>query len=138
MIIDISTAIGKTRLRCGDVGDLEILPDSVYTATLAEVNNSVPKASVICATYILGTFSQKSHRKIGALESWDNAKFEQYKQYLMMIAKDPAFNGINPIPYSPTSNIQSPIVEFLTDWTGNFVQPTHSKDMHTYTHTKKV
>lgn len=130
-IIDPTTPLGKCRLRCGDFSDNVLLPDSVYIQALIDASDNVNKASLTCATYILAMLSQKTHRKLQQLESWDNSKFENYSKYLMMIAKDSSFSGICPIPYSgATTGEKSDIVQFQEDWKLNSTTLRQGQQMY--------
>ena len=128
-IIDPTTSLGKCRLRCGDFSDNVLLPDSVYTQALLDASDNVNQASLVCATYILAMLSQKSHRKLQQLESWDNEKFNNYFKYLNMIAKDSSFSGINPIPYSASGTETHPMIQFQNDFRDNYVGGTQSDQL---------
>ena len=128
--IDPSTNLGKLRLRCADYGDLPYLPDSVYTQTLTDNNNSLPTSAKICATYILGMLSFKTHRKIGLqLENWSGEAFTQYKSYLLLITTNPNFMDISPIPYNVNGDALHPLIQFSKDWNLNYAQITQSQQM---------
>ena len=131
--IDASTALGKCRLRCGDYGDLPLLPDSVYLSTLSENNENVFRSSMICATYILSMLAVSScHQKLSFIELYGNQKYEQYESYLLKIARDSAFNGSSPIPYTgaTSTTAKNPLIAFVEDWENSYVKPTQSEDLH--------
>ena len=113
--IDPTTNLGKVRLTIGDWQDLVILPDSVIAQTLTDSGDNVRLASTTCAQYILVTLSFKSHRKMAQLESWSNQQYEQYKDFLMMLVRDPSFSGIAPIPYNGAATTNGPIVQFIEE-----------------------
>ena len=127
-VIDPSTDIGKLRLRCGDFGSLTYLPDSVYSQTLADNAGNLPNTAKICATYILGMLAFKTHRKLATLEVFGNEAFKAYKEYLVLITKDPAFMDISPIPYSSTSEF-STLQQFQSDWNNNYYSGTQSQQL---------
>ena len=128
--IDPSTNLGKLRLRCADFGDIPYLPDSVYTQTLLDNNNSLPVSAKICATYILGTLAFKTHRKIGLqLEVWGAEAFTAYKQYLVLIVTNPNFMDISPIPYNVNGTALHPLMQFSKDWNLNYAQITQSQQL---------
>jgi hypothetical protein len=119
-VIDPSTSLGKLRLRCSDWGDLPFLPDSVYLQTLIDTGDNLPESAKICATYILGMLSFKVRRKMAQLEVFNDSQFKQYKEYLLLITKDPAFmQGLSPLPYAATSEFNH-IVDFQKSWNKNY------------------
>jgi hypothetical protein len=129
-VIDPSTDLGKLRLRCADFSDLVYLPDAVYLQTLADNNNSLPISAKICATYILGMLSFKTHRKIGLqLENWSGEAFTQYKEYLLLIVSNPNFMDISPIPYNVNGTTLHPLIKFQEDWNSNYAQITQSQQL---------
>lgn len=129
-MIDPTTPIGKMRLRVGDWADLPWLPDNVYEATLADNNNNVVKASGICAQYILAMLTRNTKTKLAQLESYDNQTFEQYKQFLIMTIKDPAFMSSNPlVTSSAASSEENPLYMFQKYWNNGYVVGTSYDDM---------
>ncbi len=128
-IIDPTTNLGKLRLKLGDWGDIVTLPDSVYLQTLADNDDDLQKSTVTLGSYLLGIYSSRTHEKLGLqLESWSGEQFTQFKQYLMMLIKDPSFSNIAPIPYSSTSAF-NPIIDFQENWTKNYTQGTESQTL---------
>lgn len=127
--IDPSTNLGRLRLRLSDWNDIVILPDSVYNQTLIDTNNNLQQCVVQLGSMILGMLSQKVHRKLGTLEVFGNQVFDQYKQYLLMIIKDPAFSSLSPIPYSASGTNLIPLIEFQKNWRQNFYTGTQSQRM---------
>lgn len=118
MILDLNNPVSLMRLRCGDTRDIPVLPDEVYERTLIDKNGDVKSASILCAQYILATLAFKSHQKMMGLEVWGKEAFDSYKEYLIMVTKNPDFSGISPIPYSATG--ASPISQFQKDWDKQF------------------
>lgn len=114
MILDLNNPVSMMRLRCGDTRDIPVLPDEVYERSLADKNGDVKSASILCAQYILATLAFKSHQKMMGLEIWGKEAFDSYKEYLIMVTKNPDFSGISPIPYSAST--PSPISAFQKDW----------------------
>ncbi len=134
-VIDISTDLGKLRYRLGDFLDLPILPDSVYTQTLtdtknADGTNNLRAATTLCGNYILASLSFSSHQKMAVIEIYGNQTFDQYKQYLMMVVTNPAFNSISPIPYSASTGEVVPVLRFQEDFAKNYASGTQSDAMH--------
>lgn len=128
-VIDPSTPIGKMRLRVGDWADLPWLPDSVYQSTLDDNNNNIVKASGVVAQYILAMLTRNTKTKLAQLESYDNQTFEQYKQFLILTTKDPAFMSFNPLVTSSTSNEDNKLIQFQNYWNAGYFQGTSWDDM---------
>lgn len=114
MILDLSNPVSLMRLRCGDTRDLPLLTDEVYESALQQKKGNVKAASILCAQYILATLAFKTHSKMMQLEVWGAEAFKNYKEYLVMVVKDPDFSGISPIPFSQEG--VSPITKFQKDW----------------------
>ena len=135
MTIDISTDIGKLRYRCGDFNDIQQLPDAVYQQAITDTKKSdgtsnLPQAALICAQYILAGLAFSSHQKMVTLEIWGSEAFENYKQFLIMISKDPSFLGFAPIPYGASGTDLHPILQFQDDWKNNYAYGTQSNQLH--------
>ena len=128
--IDISTDVGKVRLKIGDTSDLPFLADSAITATINEFQGNLQKASSQCAMYILAQLSFQTHRKLSQIEIFGKEAFDSYKQFLSMLVKDPYFAGKCPLPYANQSDDTSPLIEFVEDWNANYVGRTQSEVMH--------
>lgn len=130
MVIDPSTPLGVLRLRCGDLSDIPWLPDSVYTQTLTDSNNNIPRTAKTCAQYILAQLAFKTHRKVGLqLEVFSKEAFDSYRQFLIMTIKDPAFMDITFLPYgsSLSNDTQSPLTQFISDWNRNYYTGTQTQ-----------
>jgi hypothetical protein len=129
--LDLTSLIDQVRLRCGDYLDLPYLPDSAYQHALDQSANNVPKATVLASQWILAQLAFGAHRKMAQLEVYGNQMFDQYKQYLVMITKDPSISQICPIPYSgSTEDCPNPLVQFVEDWNDNYVNGTQSELLH--------
>lgn len=128
MAVDFSTDIGRVRLRCGDISDLAYLPDQVYAQAITDSNGNLPQAAKTCATYILGMLSFRDHRKLAQLEVFGNS-FKQYKEFLILTVKDPAFMEIAPVPYNTFGTTPHPLIMFTQDWNNNFAAGTQSAQM---------
>jgi hypothetical protein len=128
-IIDPTTPIGKLRLRCGDFGDFPILPDSVYTSALADCNQSLPRASRLCAQYILGTLTAKTHRKLSSLETWSGEYFDHYVQFIKLTILNPNLMSFSPVPYTHANEIENPLPKFIREWNLNYSGITQAEQM---------
>lgn len=123
MIIDPDTALGKVRLRIGDWSDLPILPNSVITSALTDCQGNVPRASALCAQYVLATLTAKTHRKLAQLETWSNEQFDNYVQFLKLTVLNPHIMTTSPVPY--TGGIEDhPLIEFVEEWNGKYACQT--------------
>lgn len=119
--IDPTTPLGKVRLRVGDWADLPILPDSVINAALTDNDNNVPRASALCAQYILGTLTAKTHRKLAQLETWSNEQFDNYVKFLKMTILNPNLMATAPVPYvNVDEEEQHPLIQFVEDWNESY------------------
>jgi hypothetical protein len=127
-VIDPSSDLGKLRLRCGDWQDLVWMPDIVYLQTLADNDNNLVKSASICATYILGMLSFRSHIKMAQLESWDSESYVNYKDFLLTTISNPAFMSYSPLPYSSAMDY-SPILSFQKAWNSNFTSGTEGQQL---------
>lgn len=115
-VIDPSTAVGKVRLRIGDWSDLPILPNVVIESALTECEQNVPRASALCAQYILATLSFKTHRKLAQIETWSGEQFKNYVQFLHTTILNPNMMTIAPVPYSGMIDETHPLIEFVEEW----------------------
>lgn len=120
MVIDPTTNLGKVRLRIADVGDLPYLSDEVITATLADNSDNLNATAKICAMYILGMLSHKTHRKMAQLEVWGAEAFKAYKEFLMLAYSNPSFMDFSPLASYAQAEF-SPILDFQKNWNQGFV-----------------
>lgn len=121
-IIDPSTPLGKVRLRVGDWQDLPILPDTVIESALSDCQDSVPRASALCAQYILATLTFKTHRKLAQLETWSNEQFEHYVEFLKMTVLNPNLMSTSPVPYTGNIKTDHPLIQFVEEWNESYAQ----------------
>lgn len=114
-LIDINSPVGMLRLRVGDTRDIPVLPDEVYEQALEQNNGNLKAAAILCGQYILASLAFDGQQQMGIIQIWGQQVFKQYKEYLTMVVKDPAFSSVSPIPYSG-SNGTCPVIEFKKDW----------------------
>lgn len=114
-LIDINSPLGLLRLRLGDTRDIPILSDDVYQKTLDDNNGNLKASAKLCGQYILATLAFDSQQSMGVITVYGNQVFNQYKEYLMLVVKDPNFSDISPIPYGGSGE-EAPIVCFTKDW----------------------
>lgn len=129
MILDPTSPIGMVRLRVADYSDLPLFPDSVYQAVLDENSGSIPATAKTMASYILGALSHKTHRKLAQIEVWGAEAFKNYKDFLILTVKDPAFMSYSPVPYGLSSVDNNPLLQFTQDWNKNFYAGTESQQL---------
>jgi len=115
MIIDPSTPVGKIRLRVGDWHDLPILPDAVIASALEDCGNSIPRSAALCAQYILGILTAKTHKKLAQVEIWGDEYFDNYVKFLKLTVLNPHLMQTSPVPYVNT-NTPNPLIEFQEKW----------------------
>jgi hypothetical protein len=123
-VIDPSTPLGKVRLRTGDWSDLPILPDAVIQSALTDCQESVPRASALCAQYILATLAFKTHRKLAQLETWSNEQFEHYVDFLKTTVLNPNLMATAPIPYTGMVEVDHPLIKFVEEWNAEYACQT--------------
>lgn len=114
-LIDINSPVGLLRMRCGDVRDIPILPDEVYESALVEKNGNLKSAAVLCGNYILAQLAFDGQQQMGIITVYGQHVFQQYKEYLMLMVKDPGLSDISPIPYGGEDG-ESPLVRFTKNW----------------------
>jgi len=129
-LIDPSTDIGRIRLKTGDTRDISILTDAVIQQVLTDCGNNLRLATATCGQYILATLAFDGQAKMGVIEIYGNDIFNQYKQYLMLMIKDPAFNSVCPIPYVAGADELHPILQFKEDFDGAYTHPTSDERLH--------
>jgi hypothetical protein len=116
MALDPTTNLGKVRLKIGDYSDLPILPDVVITSALADNDNNVNRTASLCAQYILGTLTSKTHKRLSQLETWSGEQFNNYVKFLQLTVLNPHLTTVAPIPYSGTGTEDHSIQEFIESW----------------------
>lgn len=119
-IIDPTTPLGKVRLRIGDWQDITILPDVVIQSALTDCNNNVPRASTLCAQYILATLTAKTHKRLAQVETWSSEQFENYVQFLRMTVLNPNLATVAPVPYTGTVDEGHPLIAFVDEWNQSY------------------
>lgn len=120
-MIDPTTNLGRLRLRVADFQDIPLLPDIVYTQTLADTSNNLPASAKILAMYILGVLSSRTHRKLATMEVFGSDYFKQYKEFIMLSFTNPNFMDLSPIPIDMSGTTLHPLIQFQQDWNLNFV-----------------
>jgi hypothetical protein len=73
--------------------------------------------------------TRNTKTKLAQLESYDNQTFDQYKQFLILTTKDPAFMSFNPLVNSSTSNADNKLIQFQNYWNAGYFAGTSWDDM---------
>ena len=120
MVIDPTTALGKVRLRIGDWSDIPILPDEVIQNALTECQQNLPRASALCAQYILATLTAKTHKRMSQVEVWSAEQFDNYVKFLQMTILNPHMMAVAPVPYVGSAFEEHPIQVFMDDWKAGY------------------
>lgn len=115
MILDINNPITALRLRLGDTKDIPFLDDIVYEQALTEKKGDLKAATLLCGQYILAQLAFKTRQKLALIEVYGSDAFKQYKEYLLLVLKNPDFSGISPLPFTQLS-CPSPIARFQKNW----------------------
>lgn len=126
-VIDATSPIGKIRLRTGDWSDISILPDSVIQSALDDCNQSVPRATSLCAQYILGTLTSSVHKKMFSMEIWGKERFDNYLMFIRTTILNPSLATLAPIPYGANDDVPNDIIQFLEDWKRNYYNGTEAQ-----------
>jgi hypothetical protein len=130
MVIDPSSPIGQLRLALGDWRDIPVLSDDIIQSALDQKNNNFKAARTLCGQYILATLAFDSDAKMGIISTYGSQVFNQYRDYLMLVLRDPAFNGVCPLPYVAGADTQHPILQFQQDFTNAENRPTSDERLH--------
>lgn len=89
MAIDVNTPEGRIRLRVGDIQDVPILPDSIYTYYY-QVNNSNENRTIVSIAYaILAALSQNTRERLDRIEYYGQEAFDNYLKFINVLIKDP-------------------------------------------------
>ena len=89
MAIDVTTPEGRIRLRVGDVQDIQIFPDSIYTYYYQENNENENTTVKEMAYYILGALSQNTRERLDRIEYYGQEAFDNYLKFINVLIKDP-------------------------------------------------
>lgn len=132
--IDVTTDVGRMRMRLGDFLDIQQLPDSVYVQTLLDTqnpdgSNNLRAATILCGQYILASLAFSTHTKLATIEVYGAEAFKSFKQYLLLVVKDPSFNSVSPIPYAAGADTLHPILKHQQDWLAAYTQPTSDQSL---------
>lgn len=101
MVLDpVNSAVDRVRLACSDTDDLPFLTNDVIQYYLTKNNSNESTATKECALVILGVLARNSgYDKINTLISEGKNAYINYKDYLLMIVKDPSMSNMVIQPY---------------------------------------
>lgn len=89
MIIDMTSPIGRIRMKVGDTADVPILPDNVYEYYLEE-NKGNERATIREVAYvILGTLTQNTRKRMDRIETFGQQSFDQYLKFIQQVINNP-------------------------------------------------
>lgn len=89
MVIDMTSPIGRIRVKVGDTADVPILPDNVYEFYFKE-NKENEKATVREVAYvILGVLSQNTRQRLDRIETFGQQAFDQYLKFIQQVINNP-------------------------------------------------
>lgn len=136
MILDLTQNEDKLRLRVGDYNEPLLLPTSVYTTTLQENDNNLSRSATAIATYLLAIFAQQTHEKLNYIEIWGDSTYQNYKDFLFNVLKNPRLSQSAPIPYTGAASTtdKNPLIQFTEDWNVAFIYPNQTEDLYNITH----
>lgn len=141
MVLDPTTDIGRIRLRVGDWNDIPWFQDNVYQAELTANSGNVLKTARTMANYILATLTRNTQSKLAQIESYDNQQFQQYKEFLLLTVKDPAFMDYAPLARAGGIDTckPNPLIQFGKAWNANYANGTSTRDLNLiYSWTGKI
>lgn len=128
-MIDPTTDVGKLRLKVGDINDLQLLPDAVYTQTLADNQNNINRSAQTIAGYIAALLSQRTHQKLSFIEIWGTEAFKNYIQFLDKVILNPNMAGVSPLPYGSGTDTTNPITQFQQNWPKGYAGLTEDEQL---------
>ena len=99
MLDPINDPVARIRLACGDTEQPYWLDDSTYQYALHQSNNNEKQATKQCAFYILAQLTRNAHEKLVQIEIYGREYFENYRDFIMMVIKNPMSGAVAPIPY---------------------------------------
>ena len=100
MLDPVNNPVHRIRLTCGDTEMPYWLEDSMYEYALSVANGNEKAATKQCAQYILAALSRNAHEKLVQIEIYGKEYFDNYKEFIQMVIKNPSSGNIAPIPYA--------------------------------------
>ena len=99
MLDPINNPVHRIRLTCGDTDMPYWLEDSMYEYALSVASGNEKAATKQCAQYILAALSRNAHEKLVQIEIYGREYFENYREFIMTVIRNPASGAVAPIPY---------------------------------------
>lgn len=100
MLDPANSAIDRIKLACGDTEKPYWLDDSVYQHAITSNNGNEKSAIRQCAYYILAQLSRNAHEKLAQIEIYGKEYFDNYKEFIQMVIKNPSSGNVAPVPYA--------------------------------------
>lgn len=100
MLDPINNPVDRIRLTCGDTETPYWLENGMYEYALTVANGNEKAATKQCAQYILAALSRNAHEKLVQIEIYGREYFENYREFIMSVIRNPASGGVAPIPYA--------------------------------------
>ena len=100
MLDPINNPVHRIRLTCGDTDMPYWLEDSMYEYALSVANGNEKAATKQCAQYILAALSRNAHEKLVQIEIYGKEYFDNYKEFIQMVIKNPSSGNVAPVPYA--------------------------------------
>jgi len=116
MLDPINNPVHRIRLTCGDTDMPYWLEDSMYEYALSVANGNEKAATKQCAQYILAALSRNAHEKLVQIEIYGREYFENYREFIMTVIRNPASGAVAPIPYGgavPRASGDEPLIVMM-------------------------
>ena len=137
-MIDPTTNVGKLRLKVGDIQDMPILPDVVYTQTLTDNQDNINRSAQTIAGYIAAILSQRTREKLSFIEIYGSDVYKNYMDFIKQIMTNPNISGVSPIPYAGGVRGTNPMIQFQEDWQKAYSGITESERLHFIAETDSI
>ena len=128
-MIDITTDVGKVRVRVGDILDIPFLDDSVYTYVISSKSGNLYAAAKECAQYILAMMATRTHTKLDQLEVFGSDTYKNYQDFLVRLTRDVSFSSATLLPFGALIQQNKDLVKFKTYWDENYYAGTQLEDL---------
>lgn len=87
---DLSTPLEQVRAIVGDT-EGQLITDQTINALLLVNSDNVNKTAIQCLQFIVADLAKGVRHEVGDVEIYQNQQYEQYKDLLDDLLKDPAF-----------------------------------------------
>lgn len=87
---DLSTPLDQVRAIIGDT-DGNLITDQTINALLLANSDNINKTAIQCLQFIVADLAKRTREEVGDVEIYGNQLYEQYRDLLDDLLKDPAF-----------------------------------------------